>query len=85
MAVILTLFISTTKLHIISETTKFLGYSLQDLREAPEHQRSARKRPKVELRNEIWICSILIEHVMLCAIQNENYQINRLKNLKNTE
>ena len=48
MDVILTLFISTTKLHIISETTKFLGYSLQDLREAPEHQRSARKRPKVE-------------------------------------
>ena len=36
MAVILTLFISTTKLHIISETTKFLGYSLQA------------KRPKVE-------------------------------------
>ena len=36
MAVILTLFISTTKLHIISETTKFLGYSLQT------------KRPKVE-------------------------------------
>ena len=66
MAVILTLFISTTKLHIIFETTKFLGYSLQDLREAPDVQAVATASCFLQSVEE----TTIVSHILYATLEH---------------